>query len=188
MSVTKRISGDYNIVTRADGLSTGNVTVTTDTFFVNGNMLVGGTAHSITRTDSAITDNMVIINKGETGAGVSLLYSGIEVDRGTQANVQLRYNEIFKKWELTHDGTIFGNVTTSATGSALSNVYADSAPTLSSNLNLYSHRIYDSTTNVQIATSTPHEGATGVYVTNGSFTNQELINKTKALIYITLLG
>lgn len=187
MSVTKRISGDYNIVTKSDGLSTGNVTVTTDTFFVNGNMVVGGTATSVTRTDSAITDNMIVINKGETGAGVSMVYSGIEVDRGTYANVQLRYNESIQKWEITNDGTNFGTLTTSIGGAALANVYADSAPTLSANLNILGRTIYDSTSSVELATNTPQEGATGIYVTNGLVANEELINKTKALIFNVLL-
>lgn len=187
MSVTKRVSGDYNIITKADGLTTGNVTVTTDTFFVNGNMLVGGTSTSITRTDSAITDNMIVLNKGETGSGVSLFYSGIEIDRGTQPNVQLRYNETIGKWEISNDGTIYGTITTSATGAALSNVYADSAPTISANLNLFGHKIYDSTTSVQINAGSAHEGGTGIYVTNELVTNEELINKTKALIYNVLL-
>ena len=80
MSVTKRISGDYNIVNKANGLTTGNVTITTDTFFVNGNMLVGGTATSVEQTNSYITDNVITLNKGETGAGVTLIYSGIEVE------------------------------------------------------------------------------------------------------------
>jgi hypothetical protein len=187
MSVTKRISGDYNITNKGTGLSTGNVTITTGTFYVNGNMIVGGNSTSVSHTDAYITDNVIVLNKGETGAGVSLVYSGVYVDRGTSANVQIRWNETTSKWELTNNGTLYGNITTSATGEALSNVYADSAPTLSSNLNLYNHKIYDSTTNVQLAMGTPKEGMTGIYVTNATFTNQELINKTKALIYTVLL-
>lgn len=187
MSVTKRVSGDYNIVTKAEGLTSGNVTITTDTFFVNGNMLVGGTSTSITRTDSAITDNVIVLNKGEEGAGVSLIYSGLEIDRGTSPNVQIRWNETIDKWELSNDGTVYGQLTTSADGTALANVYADSAPTLSANLDLYGNKIYDSTTSVQLNAGTASEGATGIYVTNELVTNEELINKTKALIYNVLL-
>lgn len=190
MSVTKRISGDYNIVNRADGLTTGNVTITTDTFFVNGNMLVGGTATSVTTTNSAITDNIITLNKGETGVGVTLIYSGIEVDRGLSANVQIRWNENTDLWELSNDGTnYYAIVTSSGGGTAIANVYADTAPTISANLNLYGHTIFDSNTGVSsnLVFGTPNEGATGVYVTADQYVNEELINKTKALIYTVLL-
>jgi hypothetical protein len=34
----------------------------------------------------------------------------IEVDRGTDANAQLRYNETIDKWEYSHDGTNYGTL------------------------------------------------------------------------------
>ena len=189
MSVTKRISGDYNIVNKANGLTTGNVTITTDTLFVNGNMLVGGTSTTVEKTDSYITDNIITLNKGETGAGVTLIYSGIEVDRGLSANVALRWNESTDKWEITTDGTTYSAIATSSGGTVIANVYADSAPMLSSNINLYGHTIYDSTvgTSANISLGTANGGATGVYVGNGTINNKELISKAKALIYTVLL-
>jgi hypothetical protein len=187
MSVTKRILGDYNIVNKGTGLTTGNVTITTDTFFINGNFLVGGNSTSVSHTDAYITDNIIVLNKGEPGAGVSLGYAGIAIDRGTSANVQLRWNESITKWQLTTNGTTFGNLTTSLTGVALSNVYDDSAPTLSANLNLYGNKIWSSNVGVQLSMNTPGSGQTGLYVTNNTFINQELINKNKALVYTVLL-
>lgn len=189
MSVTKRISGDYNIVNKADGLTTGNVVITTDTLFVNGNMLVGGTATTVNKTDTDISDNTIVLNKGESGAGVTLIYSGIQVDRGSLADVGLRWNETIDKWELTTDGTTYSAITTSSGGTAIANVYADSAPMLSANIDLFSHTIFDSTvgTGANIKLGTANGGATGVYASNGSLNNQELISKNKALVYTVLL-
>ena len=186
MSVTKRISGDFNIVNKGSGLTTGNVTITTDTFFVNGNMLVGGTATSVTTTNSDISDNIIVLNKGESGAGVSTGYSGIQVDRGSSPDVTLRWNESIDLWEITNDGTIYIPVATSSTGTTLSNIFQDPSPAISSNLDLRGHTIFDTTSNINIS-STVGGGGTGLYASNTLHLNQELINKTKALLYTVLL-
>lgn len=189
MSVTKRISGEYNIVNKGAGLDAGNVTITTNTLYVDGNLTVGGNATSVSQTNMRVTDNIITLNAGETGAGVTAIYSGIEIDRGTLANVQIRWNETADKWELSTNGTTYTYIATSSTGTTLGNVWGDPAPAISANLDLRSRTIFDSTTGISsnIKLSTAGGGATGVYVSSGSITNQELINKTKALIYIVAL-
>jgi hypothetical protein len=186
MSVTKRISGDFNIVNKGSGLTTGNVTITTDTFFVNGNMLVGGTATSVTTTNSDISDNIIVLNKGETGSGVSTGYSGIQVDRGSAPDVTLRWNESLAKWELTADGSVYSVIATSASGTTLANVFQDPEPAISANLDLRGRTIFNTTSNISI-NGTVGGGGTGVYASNTLHLNQELINKTKALLYTVLL-
>lgn len=80
---TKRINGDYDIITNA-----GNGTLT-----INGNLTVTGTTTSVETTDTQISDNIIILNSGETGAGVTLGESGIEVARGTEVPAFIKWNE-----------------------------------------------------------------------------------------------
>jgi len=191
MSVTKRISGDYHVINSDANLS-GNVTFTTGTFFIQGNLLVGGNSTSITQTNTSISDNFLYLNAGESGNGVSSTYSGLEIDRGLAANVFLRWNETVKNWQITTNGIGYGNIaTTSGSGSLLGNVNQDLTPGLGGNLDLHSHTLWDSTTtaNVQIFLSnTVNSGGTGVYVTNTKYTNTELMSKTRSVAYSILFG
>lgn len=188
MSVTKRINGNYTLINRDPILGSSNVTISTNTLYIDGNLVVGGNAAQVTRTDTAIADNLIILNKGETGAGITLGISGVEIDRGSSANVQIRYNDSIGKhyWELTNDGTTYTQIS-SGTSLALANVKSDSAPTLGANLNLNSYTIYDATTgNVSANIGTVGAGGTGVY-SKTYLGNHELIQKRLALIYNNLL-
>lgn len=191
MSVTKRISGDYNIINRATGLpALSNVTVSTHTLYVDGNLVVGGTANVITRTDLNITDNTITLNTGESGAGVTLIYSGIEIDRGTLANVGLRWNENFDTWQLTTDGSTYGNILTTGGGggSALTAVVDDPSPELGGNLNITGHTLYNTSSNVALFSSTVSGGGSGIFVNADGSNDQELVTKSKALAFSIIFG
>src|SRR6056300_1760337 len=81
---TKRINGDYDLITN-DG-TTGNVLVDTGTMTINGNLNVTGTQTTVSTTDTSVSDNTIILNDGETGNGVTSTTSGIQVDRGISAD------------------------------------------------------------------------------------------------------
>lgn len=190
MSVTKRINGSYTITNKDPGglFSDSNITIQTDTLYVAGNLVVGGNSSSLVRTNTYITDNILTLNEGESGNGVSAPgYSGIAIDRGTAANVALRWNESGTRWELTNNGTNYYAITVGTT-TAISNVYADSAPAISANLDLRGHDIWDST-NLQanVSLGNVSAGGTGFY-SNTALGNHELISKRLALIYLNLLG
>jgi hypothetical protein len=78
-----QVNGDYNIKTADSG------TITLDTgsrvgfVRVTGNLLVEGDTLTVSAENLNVSDNLIILNFGETGDGVSLDFSGIEVDRGT---------------------------------------------------------------------------------------------------------
>ena len=182
MSLTKRIIGDYQI-TNKDTYGA-NVTVSTHTLFVQGNMVVGGNTSVVTKTDTEITDNTILLNKGETGAGVTSVYSGIDVDRGSLNDVGIRYNENVDSWQLTNDGTVWGNITSGSTG-AIGNVYQDPAPSLGGNLNITTKSLFDTSANVEVRANTAAMGGSGVYTNKIGVTNnkKELITKNRALVY-----
>lgn len=65
---------------------------------VAGNMTVNGTTTAVNTTNMTIKDNIVTVNKGELGSGVSLRYAGFEVDRGDLARERLIWDETVGKW------------------------------------------------------------------------------------------
>lgn len=98
---SKRLTGDYNIVTD-DGTS-GNVLIDTDTVTINGNLNVVGTQTTVSSTDTAIADNKIILNNGETTNGVSAGTAGIEIDRGISADGSTANDHAFFQWNETND-------------------------------------------------------------------------------------
>ena len=93
----------------------GNVEATAGTSNFNdvviaGDLTVTGTTTSIETTNTDITDNVITLNKGELGAGVTLTTSGIEIERGTSPNRSLVWTENFGgKWLVTDDATLLAN-------------------------------------------------------------------------------
>jgi hypothetical protein len=93
-----QVNGDYNIKTSEGAdikLDTGPGVGRT---IVTGNLVVEGDTTIISAENLAIKDNIIIVNDGETGAGVTLRYSGIQVDRGTEEDVLLVWDEDDDTW------------------------------------------------------------------------------------------
>jgi len=103
-------------------------TVTGDATFennvvVSGNLTVQGTTTSIETTNTEITDNTILLNKGETGAGVTNLSAGIEIDRGSEANVEFIWDEGIDRWSIgARDFTALGLYSTSVTGTGVGDI------------------------------------------------------------------
>ena len=53
-----------------------------------------------------IEDNIVVLNKNQTGTPSSTLKSGIEVERGNSTNVKFFWDESDDKWKADIGGTI----------------------------------------------------------------------------------
>jgi len=105
-----RVNGDYNI-RAGDGakitLDTGPA-VSGGSVLITGNLVVEGDTFNISTTNLAIEDNIISLNTGEIGPGVTLTYSGIEIDRGNtssitpQNNASFLYDESTDSWILAH--------------------------------------------------------------------------------------
>ena len=200
MSLTKRISGDYNIVSVG---ASDNVSITTDTVTINGNLVVSGDTTTISTTNSAITDNIIVLNDGESGAGVTSTYAGILVDRGSSANVTLRWNESIDKWQITEDGSTYSNIATSTGAGFITQVSDDTSPTLGGNLDVGGYAltgtnlVLDPTGNITLSSNVQFAGTSTVTVTaatagaggTGLFADStELVNKTKARKFAIIFG
>jgi hypothetical protein len=77
-----RVNGDYNIRVRDGGTIKLDTGPSGDTI-ITGNLTVQGDVTSVSSTNLEIEDRIITLNDGENGPGVSLTYSGIEIDRGT---------------------------------------------------------------------------------------------------------
>lgn len=72
-----------------------------DNVTVNGTLTINGSLvqnQGILVHDVLIEDNVILLNNGETGAGVTLGNAGIEIDRGTLDNSYLEFNETDGLW------------------------------------------------------------------------------------------
>lgn len=113
MPVVKSFNTDYTVTNKI--IPSANITLATNTVFIQGNLVVGGNATAITKTDLNITDNIITVNAGETGPGVTLITSGLNVDRGSYANVAILWNETIGRWTLTNDGSTYASIQTGST-------------------------------------------------------------------------
>ena len=203
MSQTKKVSGDYTIV------ATGGTTVDS-ALTVTGNLTVTGTTTTLETTNAEITDRQIVLNKGESGAGVTGVYSGIEVERGSVDNAWLVFDESTDTFRISYDGgATFTTIATSSSGSGgIQNVVEDTTPQLGGNLDMNSNDI-TGTGNIDVTGSITSDsnvvltdasqpssisgasilyaaattgGGTGVHFVDGSTTG-ELVSKTKAIVF-----
>ncbi len=101
-----------------------NVTIGQD-LTVTGNLTVQGNTTTLNTETLAVEDNKVLLNSSVTGAPSA--DAGIEVERGSATNVELRWNETSDKWEFTNDGTTYVGIASSADVSNISNTIANIA-------------------------------------------------------------
>jgi len=76
---------------------------------ITGNLTVSGTTTYINTTETNIGDALITLNADFTGA-VPTENGGIEIERGTEANTALRWNEGLDRWQFTNDGTTYYNM------------------------------------------------------------------------------
>jgi hypothetical protein len=137
MSYTQRFSDNYKLESIG---GSGTVEIEATSLTVTGNLIVAGSSTEVNSTDLAITDKTIVLNKGESGAGVtSPVHAGIEIERGSLTNVGVRYNDTSDKWELTNDGSTWSNILSGARG--ILNVVEDITPQLGGALDVNGNMI-----------------------------------------------
>lgn len=89
-------------VTVSNNLTVGeNLTVT-------GNLTVNGNTTTLNTETLAVEDNKILLNSSVTDSPSA--DAGVEVERGTSTNVELRWNETADKWQFTNDGSTYVNI------------------------------------------------------------------------------
>lgn len=120
MSQVVQTNGNYTIKTATNGvirLDTGDAV---GEVRVTGNLIVDGTTVTVEAENLEIRDNTILLNSGELGNGVTLQYSGIEIDRGSNGptvnpKASFLFNEATDTFEIsTRDAAGISNFTNSA--------------------------------------------------------------------------
>jgi len=94
--ILKVSNGDYKLQVQSGGNIILDTQSTTGTVTVIGNLDVQGTTSYIESVDTQIKDNILQLNYGQTGAGISSTKSyqaGIEILRGNRSSAQFLFNE-----------------------------------------------------------------------------------------------
>ena len=214
MSTHKRINGNYDITTLG---ASDVVTISSSAVTVTGNLTVSGTQTTVNSQDTDIQDRVIVLNKGESGAGVTGGTSGIEVDRGSSTNSRIVYDESNDKWSIDNGSGSLTPIASSASGLGLENIVEDTTPQLGGSLDVNSQSIVSASNgNVVIApngTGILHvdgsavrlqnegsdptgqsgyttvyskvagSGGTGLYTVTDTTTADELVSKSKAVVF-----
>ena len=75
---------------------------------VTGDLTVSGTTTTVNTETINLADNIITLNSNETGTPSQ--DGGIEIERGTSANVDLIWDEGTDRWTFTNDGTTYYNI------------------------------------------------------------------------------
>jgi hypothetical protein len=96
LSKDTTIARDLNVTRNLSAVSgsfSGDVTIT-------GDLTINGTTTTVNTTELLVEDNMVVINKNQTGAGVTAGTAGVEIERGSLDNAVVQWLESGEKFEL----------------------------------------------------------------------------------------
>ena len=95
MSEFLQTNGDYNVKTKEGGIIKLDVGPPTSggQVIVTANLIVEGDTLTVEAENLNVKDNIIQLNYGETGAGVSLRYSGLQIDRGTLSPASFFWDE-----------------------------------------------------------------------------------------------
>ena len=204
MATYKRIDGDYAITTLN---SADNVTITTHTLEVVGNLDVSGNLTYINVTELNIQDPFILLNASNTGSYAS--NSGVLTHTAASTFAGIRYNATATQWEIsssTDTTGLAGTWSAIATGTATvagantqvqfndggafganTNLTFDKA---TSKLTVQGHLVLgnigttpSSTANAAaLYNKAVGSGGTGVYV-KSSTVDDELVSKSAAIVF-----
>jgi len=204
MATYKRIDGDYAITTLN---SADNVTITTHTLEVVGNLDVSGNLTYINVTELNIQDPFILLNASNTGSYAS--NSGVLTHTAASTFAGIRYNATATQWEVSSStdttgltGTWSAIATGNATvGGANTQVQFNDGGSFGGNANLTFDKAVSklsvlgqmvlgnigttpsSTANAAaLYNNVEGSGGTGVYV-KSSTVDDELVSKSAAIVF-----
>ena len=204
MATYKRIDGDYAITTLN---SADNVTITTHTLEVVGNLDVSGNLTYINVTELNIQDPFILLNASNTGSYAS--NSGVLTHTAASTFAGIRYNATATQWEIsssTDTTGLAGTWSAIATGTATvaganTQVQFNDGGAFGANANLtfdkavskltvLGHMVLgnigttpSSTANAAaLYNNVEGSGGTGVYV-KSSTVDDELVSKSAAIVF-----
>jgi hypothetical protein len=104
-------SGSGTVTVTVDGSTA--LTVSSTGVTVAGNFTVSGTQTVVNSNTISLADNIITLNSDHTGAPTE--NAGLLVERGDEADTQIRWDEGADKWKFTNDGAVYYPMATSTT-------------------------------------------------------------------------
>lgn len=185
MSSVKRISGDYTISSVG---ASDNVSISTNTFTVNGNMVVTGSTTTIESNNISTYDPTISVNGNLTANSSPFAgNSGLEVIRGNQPTTAVYWNETVGAWQIASNigsYVTYSNIAT--TGTSSGNV----TPGIATRLAYYQSTgstIVDTTANLTWI-SNSILSVTGNVVATNYLVDNKLYLKTNSSSFASLSG
>ena len=125
-------SGNTGAMLKAEGggLSTrtkgdaGYANFTVQNLVIKGDVTQEGDTFITQAERVEVRDNMILINEGETGAGVTAGFAGIEVDRGTEQNFMCGFNESDGMFKIGKEGNMFDVALRQPVGDMIDGMFA----------------------------------------------------------------
>lgn len=125
-------SGNTGAMLKAEGggLSTrtkgdaGYANFTVQNLVIKGDVTQEGDTFITQAERVEVRDNMILINEGETGAGVTAGFAGIEVDRGTEQNFMFGFNESDGMFKIGKEGNMFDVALRQPVGNMIDGMFA----------------------------------------------------------------
>lgn len=108
MKILQVRDSDYKLQVQSGG------TIVLDTgggfgqVYITGDLFVAGATTTINSTTLTVDDNIIIINDGEGGAGVTLGQAGISIDRGSSPDAIFVFNESVSHYSPATGTSVFG--------------------------------------------------------------------------------
>lgn len=94
MSKILRVTdGDYAVYVQSGGTIRLDTGIEAGEVRITGDLVVEGNTTTVQSENLSITDNIIVINRGEAGAGITLIEAGIRAERGSEPDVKLVFDE-----------------------------------------------------------------------------------------------
>ena len=96
-------------VLTSDDITSASISISGDAT-ITGDLTVSGNTTYVNTTDLLVADSIITLNSDWPTNSTPTENAGIEVSRGTESTVGIRFNETTDKWQFTNDGSTYNNI------------------------------------------------------------------------------
>ena len=104
-------NSDYKVKVQSGGNITQDTGLNSGITTVTGNLVVLGSTTQVNSSDLNLKDNIITLNDGESGTGITLNQSGIQIDRGSYSDAKIVFDETITWADPISATTITGGFT-----------------------------------------------------------------------------
>lgn len=104
-------NSDYKVKVQSGGNITLDTGLNSGITTVTGNLVVLGSTTQVSSSDLNLKDNIITLNDGESGTGITLNQSGIQIDRGSYSDAKIVFDETITWADPISATTITGGFT-----------------------------------------------------------------------------